>query len=140
MDIQVMRVKLVKEQVISYEPIVGQEIAFKVFEDMLKDEAQEVFSMMTLDTKNNITGFFEVHRGSLDKSMVSVREVAKRALLANAAKVIIAHNHPSGDNTPSNNDYHVTEVLAESLAMLEIKLLDSLIIGNTTRSIINDNI
>jgi DNA repair protein RadC len=71
----------------------------------------------------------EVHRGTLDASLVHPREVYKAAILANAANIIVAHNHPSGDPTPSPQDYAVTERLVRAGEILGIPLLDSLVIG-----------
>lgn len=134
-NVQIISLKMVKEKALAYEydkQINCTEIAANILKSFIGDESQEVLAMVTLDTKNKVTGLFEVHRGALSKSLVSPKEVAKRALLANAASVIIAHNHPSGDCTPSGNDRQVHEVLSESLATLEINLLDSMVIGETT--------
>ena len=65
-------------------------------------QAEEVFSIVTLDTKNNVTGAFEVSRGALNGSIVHPREVFKRAILQNASSIALMHNHPSGDPKPSS--------------------------------------
>lgn len=129
MELEIMKLKLVRESVVSYEAVSGIDGAVSIFKTMLEEEAQEVFSMIALDTKNVMVGYFEVHRGALDRSLVSIREVAKRALMVNAKSVIVAHNHPSGNAQPSKNDYEVSQALVEGLAVLEIKLLDHLVIG-----------
>ena len=102
--------------------------AYRAFKH-LQDEAQEVLAMIMLDTKNNVIGYSEVNRGGLNSSIASPREIAKRALLSNANAVILAHNHPSGDTTPSKQDLEVTEHIAKALALIEIKLLDHIVIG-----------
>ena len=94
-------------------------------------EAEEVLMMITVDTKHRVTGIFEVSRGSLSSSLVHPREVFKRALLMNAAAIFIAHNHPSGDITPSKDDITTTKKLREAGDILGVSLLDHLIIGDS---------
>ena len=94
-------------------------------------EAEEVFVMITVDTKHQVTGIFEVARGHLSSCLVHPREVFKRALLVNAAAVFVAHNHPSGDTTPSRDDIATTETLERAGDILGVPLLDHLIIGDT---------
>jgi len=91
---------------------------------------EENLWLLTLDTKNNITGIFTVSTGSLNASIVHPREVFKRAVLQNAASIIICHNHPSGDATPSAEDISITKRLHEAGEILGIKLLDHIIIGD----------
>lgn len=76
-------------------------------------QAEEIFTMIALDTKNQVIGGFEVSRGSLNSSIVHPREVFKRAMLANASSIILAHNHPSGDCEPSREDRLLTNRLCE---------------------------
>jgi DNA repair protein RadC len=68
-----------------------------VFTTMLQDEASEVFAILCLSTKHRVLAYHEVSRGCLDSTLVHPREVFKAAILANAASVVLAHNHPSGD-------------------------------------------
>ena len=86
--------------------------------------------LITLDTKNNITGIFTVSTGSLNASIVHPREVFKRAVLQNAASIIICHNHPSGDPTPSQEDINTTKRIYDAGKILGIELLDHIIIGD----------
>lgn len=99
----------------------------------LTKEPEEVFGMITLDTKNNITGYFEVSRGTINSSMVHPREVFKRAILQNASSVVFIHNHPSGEAEPSHEDIVLTNRLEECGRILGIKLLDHIIIGDEDR-------
>lgn len=99
----------------------------------LSNQAEEVMVMLVLDIKNNVIGAFEVSRGSLNSSIVHPREVFKRALLLNGASIILAHNHPSGDTTPSREDIEVTKRLVEGGDILGIGILDHLIIGDNGR-------
>ena len=99
----------------------------------LSIQAEEVMVMLVLDTKNKVVGAFEVSRGSLNSSIVHPREVFKRALLLNGASIIVAHNHPSGDTTPSREDVNVTKRLVEGGNILGINVLDHIIIGDNGR-------
>ena len=105
---------------------------YKALIDVLKldKQSEEVFVLICLDTKNKIIGFHEVSRGTIDQSLASPREVFKRALINNAPKIILAHNHPSGELEPSNADKSNIKRMIESGEILDIKVLDNLIIGN----------
>ena len=95
----------------------------------LSTKAEEILIMICLNCKNDIVGAFEVSRGSINSSIVHPREVFKRALLLNSASILIAHNHPSGDVTPSKEDIKITERLLECGKILGIELFDHIIIG-----------
>ncbi len=105
--------------------------AARLLEDIfdMSNQAEEIFVMLTLNTKNRVTGAFEVSRGTLSSSLVHPRETFKRALLNNAAAIIIGHNHPSGDLTPSRDDINTTERLVEAGQLLGVDLLDHVIQG-----------
>ena len=96
---------------------------------ILSREAVEVFALLCLTTKHKVIAYHEVSRGTLDASLVHPREVYKVAFLANAASIILAHNHPSGDVTPSRDDISLTSRLAEAGTLLGVAVLDHLIIG-----------
>lgn len=89
----------------------------------------EVFAVMFLDTRHRVIDFLEMFRGTIDSATVHAREVAKEALKLNAAAVIIAHNHPSGIAEPSAADQNVTKRLVDALALLDIRVLDHIIVG-----------
>jgi DNA repair protein RadC len=97
---------------------------------LLQDEPSEVFVILCLTTKFHVIAYHEVGRGTLDTVLVNPREVFKAALLANAAAIVVAHNHPSGDPTPSPNDLDVTRRLAATGEVLGIAVLDHLVIGD----------
>lgn len=97
----------------------------------LRDEAEEVFVLLAFDVKMKLIGAFEVSRGSLSSALVHPREVLKRAMLVNASKIIVAHNHPSGDPTPSKEDEALTKRLKDACEIMEIKLLDHVVVGET---------
>ena len=101
----------------------------------LHERAEEYFMLLCLNTKGFIIGTHEVSHGHLSGSIVHPREVFKRALLNNAAAIIVAHNHPSGDTTPSQEDIGVTKRLKDCGDLLGVKLLDHIIVspsGNYT--------
>lgn len=90
---------------------------------------QEHFLAVFLNTKNHVLGYRMLFRGGLDRSIVHPREVYKHAVAYSAARVIVVHNHPSGDVTPSDNDRTVTQVLEEAGATMGIPLLDHIIVS-----------
>ncbi len=90
----------------------------------------EVFCVLFLDTKHRVVAFEEHSRGTIDQAAVHPREVVKAALGHNAGAVILAHNHPSGDTTPSAADKNITARLKDSLALIDVPVLDHFIIGD----------
>ncbi|QKZ07414.1 RadC family protein [Pseudomonas eucalypticola] len=96
---------------------------------VLRHEAREVFGCLFLDTKHRPLGFEILFQGSIDSASVYPREVIKRALARNAAALILAHNHPSGNPQPSQADRVLTQRLKESLEYVEVRVLDHFIVG-----------
>ncbi|HDZ55570.1 MAG TPA: JAB domain-containing protein [Pseudomonas xinjiangensis] len=90
----------------------------------------EVFACLFLDNQHRVIAFEELFRGTLDSASVYPREVMKRALAHNAAALILTHNHPSGVAEPSQADMILTRRLRESLAMVDIRVLDHLVVGD----------
>ncbi len=90
---------------------------------------QEHLRVLLLDTRNRVLRTVEVYRGSLNSSMIRIGEIFREAIRMNAAAIIVAHNHPSGDPTPSPEDVRVTKALVESGELMDIEVLDHLIIG-----------
>ena len=102
-----------------------------VFTTMLQDQASEVFAILCLSTKHRVLAYHEVSRGCLDSTLVHPREVFKAALLANAAGIVLAHNHPSGDATPSPDDMALTRRLVDAGRLLGVDVLDHIVIGES---------
>lgn len=96
----------------------------------LRHHQHEVFACLFLDNRHRIIIFEELFHGTIDGASVHPREVIKRALQHNAAAVILAHNHPSGIAEPSRADVQITRRLVEALALVDIRVLDHLIIGD----------
>ncbi|MBA1316527.1 DNA repair protein RadC [Pseudomonas monteilii] len=97
---------------------------------MLRHEASEVFGCLFLDTKHRPLAFETLFRGTIDRASVYPREVVRRALLHNAAALILCHNHPSGSIEPSQDDVHLTLSLKRGLALIDVRVLDHIIVGD----------
>lgn len=100
-----------------------------IMEEM-RSLSQEHFVCIFLNTKNQILHRQTIFIGSLNASIVHPREVFREAVRRSAASIICAHNHPSGDPSPSQEDIHVTKRLSECGKMIGIELLDHLVIGD----------
>lgn len=96
---------------------------------------EEHFALILLDTKHRVIGFENLFRGTVDGASVYPRKVVKTALAYNAAAVIIAHNHPSGDPEPSHADVTMTKRLKESLELIDVRVLDHIIVGGCSQTL-----
>jgi len=96
----------------------------------LRDRDHEVFCCLFLDNRHRVLSFEEVFRGTIDGASVHPRDVVKLALTRNAAAVILAHNHPSGVAEPSQADELITTRLREALALVDIRVLDHVVVGD----------
>jgi DNA repair protein RadC len=96
----------------------------------LRDLSHEVFAAIYLDNRNRVVKYSELFRGTIDGATVHPREVVKDALANKAAAVILAHNHPSGVAEPSQADELITRRLKDALAVVDIRVLDHLVIGD----------
>lgn len=97
--------------------------------DFLREADREHLIALLLDAKNQVIGIHTVSIGDLTSSIAHPRETYKAAILANCASIILAHNHPSGDPTPSPDDLNVTSRLASAGETIGIELLDHIVIG-----------
>ncbi|OOG25715.1 hypothetical protein B1C78_06340 [Thioalkalivibrio denitrificans] len=95
----------------------------------LRDYPFEVFACLFLDNRHRVIAFEELFRGTIDGASVHPREVVRRALTHNAAAVILAHNHPSGVAEPSRSDEAVTWRLRDALALIDVRVLDHVVVG-----------
>lgn len=102
---------------------------FNLFHERLKDEKQENFIVLMLDTKNKIIAEETVFKGTLDAALVHPREIFREAIKNSASRIILVHNHPSGDPAPSEEDLEVTRQIEKAGDGLQIKVLDHVIIG-----------
>ena len=131
--VDLVSVKLIKESSILYEPrrISSPKDAFELGKKFLVDSDREKLVLICLDNKNQPTSINTVSIGSLNSSIVHPREVFKVAILSNSATIIIYHNHPSGDITPSKEDINITKRLKEAGKILGIELIDHIIVGSS---------
>ncbi len=90
---------------------------------------QEHLRVILLDRRNRVLAIVEVYKGSVNSSQVRVGELFKEAIRVNASAIIVTHNHPSGDPTPSPDDVAVTRAMVQAGKLLDIDVLDHLVIG-----------
>lgn len=94
----------------------------------------EMFACLFLDSQHRVLAFQEMFRGTVNSATVHPREVVKEALRLNAAAVILAHNHPSGETEPSTQDIELTNKLKEILRVIDVRILDHLVVGDKVLS------
>lgn len=125
----VFRVQLIREVGMERPQVDSPCDAAQILCRYLENEDREHFVTLMMDVKNRIIGIHTVSIGTLNCAVISAREVFKAAILANAASIILAHNHPSGDVTPSPEDIQVTVNLTKAGKLLDIEVLDHVIVG-----------
>lgn len=111
-------------------PLTSPETTRAFIKTQLYHYPHEVFACLFLDNRHHVLKYEELFRGTIDGASVHPREVVRRALELGAAAVIFAHNHPSGITEPSQADLRITQRLKDALALVEIRVLDHLIIGD----------
>ena len=99
------------------------------FARLVSDSNREEFHIVCLDTKNHVLATHQISIGTLDASLVHPREVFRPAVKDSASSVILVHNHPSGDPTPSREDFAVTSRIEEAGKILGIDVLDHIVLG-----------
>lgn len=128
-DILVMARNLAKKHFARGETITSPQASGKYLQVLLGKLEYEVFGVIFLDTRHRIITFKRIFRGTIDGASVHPREVVKEGLKVNAAAVILAHNHPSGEPEPSQADIQITARLKTALELIDIRVLDHLIVG-----------
>ena len=106
-----------------------------LFRQKLALREQEVFAALFLDNKHRVIAYEELFFGTIDSASVHPRIIVQRALQLNAAAVIVAHNHPSGEPQPSREDEKITLRIKEALALVDVQLLDHLVVGDRCLSL-----
>lgn len=120
-------------------PIIkNPEDVYKILAPEMQGLKQEVVKVVLLDTKNKLIKTETVSIGGLNENLVHPRDVFRKAIEANAASIILVHNHPSGDTEPSEEDIKVTKAIMKVGRILGIEVKDHVIIGDGFSSIIND--
>ena len=138
------RVALVKESAHKYDvptSLNNPEKVVKYADSILNFNtlAKENFVLVPVDNKLKPLGVFVLTIGTVDASIVSSRDVFQAALLCNASRIFVLHNHPSGDSTPSAEDKQVTQKLKKAGELMNIPLLDHIIVGDDNYySIVSD--
>jgi len=111
-------------------PVKSSETVFNLFHPLLGDLDHEEFWLLMLNRANRVLGRFKVSQGGLSGTVIDTRIILKKALDNLASSIIVCHNHPSGNNQPSDADVKITGKLKKAAEMLEIKLLDHVIIAD----------
>ena len=129
--VDVVSIRMVKESSFLYpnRKVSSPDDAKNLFQRFLNDMDKEHFVVACLNTKNEVNSIEIVSVGSLNASIVHPREVFKTAILSNAASIIIGHNHPSENVTPSNEDQAITSRLVDAGLLLGIPVVDHIILG-----------
>lgn len=129
--------KLIREKEVFYdveEAISSPDIVHRLMVQLfgLDKRAEEFMYLIALNTKSYPLGFFEISHGTVNATVISPREIFIRALLSGATNIIICHNHPSKNPTPSMEDIAVTKRIKEAGELVGISLLDHVIVGGRT--------
>lgn len=131
-SVNIMKCKLVKDTEVKYPAVNNPDSAVDIFRAFgMADSADEIFAIACISTDGSVSGLHEISHGDLSSSIVHPREVFKRAILNNAASIILCHNHPSGNLKPSRADREVTDRLVSAGELLGISVLDHLIISES---------
>lgn len=107
--------------------------AASVFASIMGEEAVEVLGILCLTTKQRLIAYHQISRGDIGHTVASPREIFQVALLSHAAAIVVGHNHPSGDPSPSADDQQLTRRLVDAGALMGIELLDHIIVGHDGR-------
>ena len=136
--VSLVRCELVKEKSITYEfnqEISSSETAAKIVKDLIGNSDREKFVVLFLDTRYKIIGLEIVAVGQIDQVAIHPREVFKAAIISNSKAIILAHNHPSGDSTPSQDDIALTKRMMQAGEILAIEILDHIVVGDNVTSL-----
>lgn len=127
-DFRKYRLSLVCEDNASYDTLCDADRAKELCQKLLSDADREHFVVIALSAKLEPIGWHIAHIGTLSISVVHPREVFKFAILANAERILVCHNHPSEDPSPSDADLQITNLLSDAAKILKIDLLDHIIV------------
>lgn len=132
--VDIISLKICKERSFLYEPrrISNPNDSFLLIKMILENSDREKFLVITLNNRNEPTAMEVCSIGTVNCSLIHPREVFKLAVSSNASKIIIAHNHPTGDITPSESDIMTTASLIQASSILEIPIIDHIILGYDT--------
>lgn len=129
--VSVVKMQLVKESRVLFDAKVSSPaVVAKMIKQMTDGSDRELVYVVSVDSKNKPIATELISMGGVNSSIIDIGNIFKHALLANAAGVIIAHNHPSGDVTPSVEDIRVTKRIEEAGKLLNLPILDHVIVGD----------
>ncbi len=133
--IDIVKIQMVRDGTLDYgkKAIKGPQDLAELGQKVIQNSDREVFLLVCLNTRNHINCIHVVSIGTVNTSLVAVREVLKAAILSNATAMAFVHNHPSGDVEPSEDDVRVTQRIAECGELFDIKLLDHVIVSDDGR-------
>lgn len=132
--VQVIAQRSLKQELITKPAITSAKHATQFLLTTMRDYRSEVFACLLLNTKNQLICYEELFAGSVNHASIYPREVVKLVLKHNASSVIFAHNHPSGCQKPSTADIQITSRLKKALDLIDVKVLDHIIVGESTYS------
>lgn len=130
--------RIEKSSLKKHQTLSSPEKVYKFLKYSMAYAEDEKFAAIFLDSKNRVLKTEILSEGIVNKTIVYPRKVAEHALKYKASNVIIAHNHPTGDSTPSNKDIEITKLISESLDTLDIKLVDHVIVCKTEYTSLQD--
>ena len=128
-DILATAANIIAEKYINKDAFSNPDATKQFLTYKMANHEREVFAVMMLDNQHQLIEFNELFYGTIDAASVYPREVVKAVLAANAAAVIHAHNHPSGEADPSQADKQITKRLVDALALIDVRVLDHIVIG-----------
>lgn len=120
--------RMSKENDIMFQVKSPQDVA-KIFFEEFKIEKQEIFKIIILNTKNYITKIIDFAKGKIDSINLDIKQILQEVIKQNADRIIIVHNHPSGDPTPSKADINFTKSLYKASEIVGVRLIDHIVIG-----------
>lgn len=121
--------RLFASRLVKEDAMLSPELTLQYLQLTLVQQSREIFVVLFLDNQNRVIRHQEMFSGTLASVEVHPREIVREALKANAAAVILAHNHPSGDAEPSQADRVITAQIIQACALLDVRVLDHLVIG-----------
>lgn len=128
--VTLQRIKLAPDAFDDFGPVVRSPVeVFQLIQQTIGDDATEIVLALALDSRNRVLAIVQVGQGGVSESQVEIGSVLKTALLKNAAGMIIAHNHPSGDPEPSSTDVKLMGNIKELLALHGITLVDFVVVS-----------
>jgi DNA repair protein RadC len=127
-----IRIEVVRDEAAPFygSPLRGPADVFRMLSEEARGWDREHFLSLLVDGRHKVIGLDDVSVGTLTASLVHPREVFKSAIVANAAALVLVHNHPSGDPAPSTEDREITKRLADAAELIGITLLDHVILGH----------